>query len=115
MKSRRLPVVSIVVGIVVGLLSTYPIELSALPSLILWALAGLVIGAFATTTKEILRAGILYGIFLAISFLFSRFGGNAHQIARYTSLVAAACIPAAICATIAVYVGSRLRRLKSRT
>jgi hypothetical protein len=115
MKSKRLPMVSIVAGIVVGLASSYPIELTALPSLILWALAGLVIGAFATTTKEILRAGILYGTFLAISFLFSRFGGSGNQIARYTSFVAAACIPAAICGTIAVYIGSRLRRLKNRT
>ena len=93
MNSKALSMVSILAGIALGLASTYPIQLSMVPSLILWALAGIILGPFAATTNDVLRGGILYGVFLAISFLFSRFGGTADQIARYSSLVAVACIP----------------------
>jgi hypothetical protein len=114
MNSKALSMVSILAGIAVGLASTYPIQLSMVPSLILWALAGIILGLFAATTNDMVRGGILYGVFLAISFLFSRFGGTADQMGRYSSLVAVACIPAVICGTIALYLGSRLRRLLNR-
>ncbi len=104
---------SIVVGILVGLISTYPIELGIVPSIVLWGMAGIVLGLFIEGKKDIIRSGILYGVFLSIFFLFSRFGGSADKILPYTLFVAGMSAVGAVGGLITVFIGSRLRQKKS--
>ena len=99
----------------IGVGSTFPAELTAVPSLIFWTVTGIVIGLFADTRKEVLWWGALYGFFLSFSFLFSRFGGTTAQIPRYLALVATASIVSAVCGIVVVYVGWTIHRLFSRS
>src|SRR5512141_3109239 len=115
MRSRYLLIVASLAGILTGVGSTFPVELTAAPSLIFWGVTGVVIGLFADTRKEVLWWGSLYGFFLSFSFLLSRFGGTTAQIPRYLALVAAASIVRAVCGIIPVYIGWTLRRLLSRS
>ena len=115
MRSRYLLIVASIAGILIGVGSTFPAELTAVPSLIFWTVTGIVIGLFADTRKEVLWWGALYGFFLSFSFLFSRFGGTTAQIPRYLALVATASIVSAVCGIVVVYVGWTIHRLFSRS
>jgi hypothetical protein len=114
MKSGYLFIAASIAGILVGLGSTFPTQLTATPSLIFWAVGALVIGLFADTRREVIWCGVLYGIFLSFCFLFSRFGGTTAQIPRYLLLVSGASIVSALCATIGVFAGQKIRQLFSR-
>jgi hypothetical protein len=110
MRSKHNFYTSALVGVVIGLVSTYPIALGFIPSFILWAIAGILLGLCAHGMKTIIWSGILYGVFLSVSFLFSRFGGTADKIFAYALFVVGMSLVGAVGGSITIYVGSKLRR-----
>lgn len=80
MKSKTILYLSGFVGLIGGILSTYPFELKFLVAIIFLGVVGVVIGLFAEGRRETIQAGVLYGIFLSLGFLFSRFGMTARVI-----------------------------------
>src|SRR6185369_11718198 len=100
--------IPVILGVVCGILSTYPIELKFLPCIIFWGLAGAILGLFTEGKREIIRAGILFGIFLAVAFLFSRFGGTFDKVPSYSLFVALASVGSTIGGIGAVFIGSKL-------
>ena len=64
----------------------------------------------ARGTKAVIWLGILYGVFLSVFFLFSRFGGTSDKIFGYSLFVAALSIVGAVGGMITVFIGSQLQR-----
>jgi hypothetical protein len=106
----RAVAVAAVAGTVTGLASTYPWELGPAASLTAWALAGVLIGLLVGRTGPAVTAGISYGVFLTVAFLYSRYGGTAHNLPAYTVFVVAMSVGGGLAGAATVFVGSRLRR-----
>ncbi len=109
MKSRFLLYIAILVGAVVGILSAH-FALGPVASFIFWGVSGIALGLFVKDKKTIIWSGILYGILLSISFLFSSFGGTADKIAGYSIFILALCPVGALGGILTVFIGSKLRR-----
>lgn len=110
MKLKNIFLISALTGIAIGLLSTYPITLGPLPSFILWGTAGVALGFFMDERRTIIYSGILYGVFLSIVFLFSRFGGSTDKITSYALFAAVLSIIGAISGIVTIFVGLRLKQ-----
>jgi hypothetical protein len=100
--------ISALAGIVCGLICTYPMELSAAPSLLIWAIGGILVGLFIGRGSVVLQ-GIQYGVWLSFVFLFSRFGGTRNKIPKYLLFVCVMSIVGAIGGIVAVFIGSKLK------
>ena len=109
MKSKAILFLSVIVGVLCGILSTYPVELKFLAAVIFWSIAGVVIGLFVTGKTEAIQGGLLYGIFLSVGFLLSRFGLTARPIPGILFVVLA-FIGTTVGGIATVFVGSKLRR-----
>lgn len=107
--SRSVVIVSAVVGVLTGLASTYPWELGPAVCLPLWAVMGLLLGLLVGRRGPVLSAGILYGVFLTVAFLYSRYGGAAHSLPAYTVFVLAMSLGGAVAGVTTVLVGSWVR------
>lgn len=112
-------VVAAAAGGVTGLASTYPWELGPVLSLTAWALVGvlvgMLVGMLAGRAGSVLTAGAGYGVLLTVAFLYSRFGGAAHDLPAYTVFVVVMSVGAALCGAAIVFAGSRLRRPLGRS
>ena len=95
------------------MLSTYPVELRFLAAVIFWSVAGIVIGLFVEGKREIIQSGVLYGIFLSIGFLFSRFGLTT-RVTPGILFVVLAIIGTTVGGIMTVFVGSKLRRKNTK-
>ena len=111
MKSRPIFFISALFGIACGLISTHPFALGPILSFGLWGFAGIVIGFLVHGNKEAVWSGSFYGLFLSVSFLFSRFGGTADKILGYSIFVAWLSIFGIFCGGVTVFVGSKLKIL----
>lgn len=103
-------VVAAAVGVVTGLASTYPWELGAAVCLPAWALVGVLLGLLVGRSGRVPAAGIGYGVFLTLAFLYSRFGGAARDLPAYTVFVLAMSVAGALAGVVTVFAGSRVRR-----
>ncbi len=101
--------VSAAVGAVTGLACTYPWELGPAVCLPAWALVGLLLGLLLGRPGTVLSSGIGYGVFLTLAFLYSRFGGAAHNLPAYTAFVLAMSVVGGLAGVAVVFVGSWLR------
>ena len=97
-------------GVLTGLVSTYPWELGPGVCLPAWALVGLVLGLLTGRRGRPIATGIASGSCLTLAFLYSRFGGAAHDLAAYTVFVLAMGVGGAAAGLVTVLAGSRLRR-----
>jgi hypothetical protein len=95
-------------GAVTGLASTYPWELGPAVCMPAWALVGVLLGLLVGRSGRVRAAGIGYGAFLTVAFLYSRFGGAAHELPAYTVFVLAMSIGGALAGVVTVFTGSRL-------
>ena len=111
MQAKTIYIISGIIGLAAGLGTTYPYNLRFLPAIILWGVTGLIVGVLTKDNREATRAGIIYGVLLAISFLLSRFGGSPNKLPAYFLLILVLSIGAAIGGVIAALVGSKLKRL----
>src|SRR6185369_5503395 len=107
MRRASFSVLSAVVGVCTGLLSTYPVMLSVVASLVFWAMVGLGLGFFADERKTVMYSGGAYGVALAISFLLSRFGGTAQQLPSYLLLVFGLSLVGMAAGIVTAWLGSR--------
>ena len=96
------------VGVLTGLVSTWPWELGAVVAILLWAVVGLVLGARIGRGGAVLAGGAAYGIALTVAFLYSRFGGALHDLPAYSVFVVAMAVGGALGGIVSVFAGSRL-------
>jgi hypothetical protein len=110
MNLRSAPYIPVGAGIVCGILSTTPSELRFLPSMLLWGGVGAIVGFLVPGEQNAIRWGLIYGISLLVGFFVSRLAVDTKAL-HNPLFVALAVILSPIGAVVAVYVGSRLRRL----
>lgn len=71
---KRLPVISIVMGIIFGLIAGM-FHFSAVPSLVLWTVGALSIGYLSPLRKNALINGALFGFFVSFFFMWAGYTG----------------------------------------
>jgi hypothetical protein len=108
MSGRLPPYVPAVAGLICGILSTVPVELRLVPSMLLWGGVGLALGLLVGRRRDALGWGGLYGLFLLLGFF------GAHLVADTKALHnllfdVLAVILTPVGALVAVAVGARLR------
>jgi hypothetical protein len=113
-KTRPLLLVSAVVGVAAGLVSLTPLLAGQWANLIVWALAGIVLGLFAKTGRDALWGGIVYGLFLTVTFLLAGFQGAPDKLPAFLLLTLALSVVGMLCGAACVWLGSRARRLIRR-
>jgi len=94
-------------GLICGILSTVPIELRFVPSMLLWGGVGLALGLLVRQRRDAVGWGGLYGLFLLVGFF------GAHLVADTKPLHnplfdVLALILTPVGALVAVAVGARL-------
>ncbi len=112
MKSHHNLYAAIVLGIVAGLLSTYPFLLGPYESFFLWGMVALGLGFFAHGNKQAMWSGAYYGFFLSLSFLYSRFGGGSEKFLTYSVFVLGMSVLGIVVGVFTSLVGSKLKGLK---
>jgi hypothetical protein len=108
MNGRLGSYISALAGLICGILSTVPVELRIVPSMLLWGGVGLAIGLLVRQRRDAVGWGGLYGLFLLIGFF------GAHLVADTKALQdplfdVLAVILTPLGALVAVAVGARLR------
>ena len=111
MKAYRMPLIGAVVGVACGLFSNTPILAGRWASLILWAVAGVVLGLFVAGRRLILWTGIVYGVVLSLTFLLSGFRGSPGKLPAFFLLTLLLSVVGALGGLVTVWAGSLLRRL----
>ena len=111
MKSNSILFVPALVGIACGLASESSLLAGQWLNLILWGIAGVVLGLFTTGRRMIVWAGIVYGFCLSVTFLISGFQGSADKLPAFLALTLALSVVGAAGGLASVWVGSRLRRI----
>jgi hypothetical protein len=108
MNGRLAPYVPALAGLICGVLSTVPVELRFLPSMVLWGGVGLAIGLLVRQQRDVIGWGGRYGLFLLVGFF------GAHLVADTKALHnplfdLLAVILTPVGALVTVAVGARLR------
>ena len=111
MKTYGMPIVGGVVGIACGLASNTPWLTGQWANLIVWALAGIALGLFVTSNRQIVWTGIVYGFLMAVTFLISGFRGASDKLPAFLLLTLLLSVLGALGGLVAVFIGSRVRRL----
>jgi hypothetical protein len=75
-------IVSIIVGVILGVIGSRYLFVGSALSLIPWGIVGLVLGWWNKPIKGALVNGSLYGFFLAFSFMMAGYQGSASIISR---------------------------------
>jgi len=112
MNSKTILFFSVIVGVICGLLATYPISLRLIPSFAVWGIGGLIVGLFAQDKKSAIHAGTFYGIAMCISFLISRYGGGTNKALGYFILILVLSLFGALGGVIASFMGFKIKSLK---
>jgi len=102
----KILVLSAIVGLCLGFASARILILGTW-DLILWGVIGIIIGLSTRQGRESAGAGILYGFFLTLSFLFAGFGGTSDKLMGFTLLSLGLSIPGMLGGWIAVFIGSK--------
>jgi hypothetical protein len=110
MKAILSVLTSSLVGVVFGILANYTVLQGSWFNLVVWALVGLLIGAFIEEARFIRWSGICYGTFLTAAFLVSGFQGSADKIPAFTLLTLVLCVVGAFCGWCLVVTGNWLKR-----
>ena len=111
LKSNAIILVAAIVGLACGLASQTSLLAGQWANLIVWGLAGVALGWFTASRRLILWAGIVYGVFLSVTFLLAGFQGSPDRLPAFLGLVLILSVLGAGAGLAAVFVGSRLRRL----
>jgi hypothetical protein len=113
-KIGALLLVSAVVGVACGLASLSPLLAGQWANLIVWALAGLLLGLFARSGRDALWGGLVYGLLLSVTFLLAGFQGAPDKLPAFLALTLALSVVGMLCGAACVWAGSRARRLIRR-
>ena len=104
---------ALVVGVVAGILSAHSLFAHSWTAILFWGAVGVVLGFFTKGRKDVIRSGIVYGVFLTLSFLLGGFQGALDKFAGFALFSILLCIPGALGGIIAVFIGNRLTRNKT--
>jgi len=110
MKNYVMPVIAGVVGIACGLASNTPVLAGRWANLIVWAVAGLVLGLFVTGRRLILSTGLVYGFVMSVTFLLSGFQGSRDKLPAFLGLTLALSLVGAVGGLVTVFIGSWIRQ-----
>jgi len=97
--------VSIVIGVVVGVIGARFLFVGSALSLIPWSIVGLVIGWWSKPLKGALVNGGLYGFFLAFSFMAAVYQGSAPIVSRIPFFATLGLV-GAVCGLILSVIGN---------
>jgi fucose 4-O-acetylase-like acetyltransferase len=111
MKKNLILFFSAALGIACGLASQSSFLAGQWANLILWGIAGVLLGLFTNGRRVMIWAGITYGVCLSIAFLLSGFQGSADKLPGFLALTLALSVIGAIGGLVTVFVGSRLRQI----
>ena len=111
LKSNAIVLVAAVVGIACGLVSLTRLLAGQWINLIVWGLAGVVLGWYTSGRRLILWAGIVFGVCLTLSFLLAGFQGSPDKLPGFLLLTLGLSVVGAVAGVATVFVGARLRRL----
>jgi uncharacterized membrane protein SirB2 len=106
---KTLLLISALVGIACGELSTHTFIAGTWWNLLFWAAAGIVLGYFALSRKEILWNGAIFGFCLTIAFLFSGFEGTIDKLPSFALLSLGLSVVGILGGVATLFVGSWLR------
>ncbi|SRR5258706_8139816 len=111
MKTYLLAIIAGVVGIACGLVShTFLLE-GQWFNLVVWGIAGIVLGVFAQGRRQFVGVGIVYGVFLSVTFLLSGFQGSPGNLPGFLVLTLLLSVVGALGGLVTVFIGSWLRKL----
>ena len=111
LKTNAIVLIAAVVGIVCGLVSLSSLLAGQWASLIVWGLAGVVLGWFTAGRRLIVWTGVVFGVCLTLTFLLGGFRGSPDRLPGFLVLTLGLSVVGAIAGLVTVYIGSRLRRL----
>jgi hypothetical protein len=114
MKLNTLLIIAAIVGIICGIASDTLLVAAQWANLILWALAGIGLGFFALGRQAVLWAGIVYGVFLTVTFLLVGFQGAPDKLPAFLLLTLAISVVGALGGLATVFAGSKLRGILKR-
>jgi hypothetical protein len=107
---NRMYAVAAAVGIVCGFISTRSLLAGTWWNVVFWALIGVSLGLFVHGRRDVRWTGIIYGIFLTLSFLLSGFQGTPDKLPEFFVLIAVLSIVGALCGWLVVFIGSLRHR-----
>jgi|SRR5579859_1052039 len=111
MKPYKMPIFGAVVGIACGLASNTSWLAGKWANLIVWAVAGIVLGLFVAGGRQFVWTGVVFGFLMSVSFLISGFGGTPDKLPAFLLLTLVLSVFGALGGLLAVFIGSRVRRL----
>jgi len=111
MKTYLMPIIGGVAGIACGLASNTPWLAGKWANLIVWAVAGIALGLFVDSGRQMVWTGVVYGFLMSVTFLISGFGGTSDKLPAFLVLTLLLSVLGALGGLAAVFIGSRLRRL----
>lgn len=98
------------VGAIFGVLSNYSILVGiSWLNLGVWALVGLLIGAFIEETRLVRWSGLSYGFFVTVAFLASGFHGTSDKIAGFTIFSLVLGLVGAFCGLCLLAIGNWIK------
>ena len=106
--------IAAIVGIACGLASQSPVLAGQWTNLIVWAIAGIILGLFVAGRRMVVWAGIIYGVCLSFTFLLSGFQGSPDKLPGFLVLTLGLSVIGAIGGIVTVFAGSAVRRLARR-
>jgi hypothetical protein len=107
-------IIAAIVGIACGLASQSSLLTGQWANLIVWAIAGIILGLFVAVRRMVVWVGIVYGVCLSFSFLLLGFHGSPDKLPGFLALTLGLSVIGAIGGIVTVFVGSRLRMLARR-
>jgi hypothetical protein len=110
-----LKIIAAISGILLGIINARYLFVGSAFSLILWGLAGLIIGYFSLSRKMVLIDGAVYGFCLGFVFMLAGYAGAAPWTSHSFFFIIIGLV-AAVCGSISACFGNLLRRaiLKKR-
>ena len=111
-------IIAIIVGALLGIIGARYLFVGSALSLILWAIAGVLIGLWSDTRRQSILNGGLYGFVLSFDFMLSGYTGSEPVISRFP-FFALLGLFGAVCGLILGWIGfflkNKFAQRKSKT
>ncbi|SRR5258708_39135816 len=104
-------ILSIIIGIVLGVIGARFLFVGSSMSLIPWGLIGVILGWWSKNAQEALINGIFYGFFLAFSFMAAVYQGNVPIVTRIPFFATLGLV-GAVCGLILSLLGNWIKRIR---
>jgi len=105
--------VAIFIGAALGIIASRYLFVGSWMSLVLWAIAGLAIGAWCKRRSQAMLIGAVFGFAVSFVFIWSGYTGSASLISRLPFFAILGMV-GAVCGFVLGFVGYMIRRLVQR-